>query len=63
MFAYLPTDDKTKRILHLWNRCYTKLNAALLIKHALEDVRLRIRVEGVMNFNRSERDHLDDDLK
>ena len=49
MFAYLSTEDKTKRILQLWNRCFTKLSAANLLILKLKDLRMKVRVQGRYN--------------
>jgi hypothetical protein len=39
MFAYLPTEQKAKRLLHLWSRLYIKLKAALLLIDKMDDLR------------------------
>ena len=38
MFAYLSTEQKTKRLLHLWARVYTKSKAANLLYQKYKDL-------------------------
>jgi len=56
MFAYLPTDQKMKRMLHMWARVYTKLNAANLLIHKYKDLRIKTRVQGRYNAVKYRRD-------
>jgi len=56
MFAYLPTDQKMKRMLHMWARVYTKLNAANLLIFKYKDLRTKTRVQGRYNALKYRRD-------
>lgn len=42
VFTYLSTDEKTKRILHLWRRCILKLKGAVMMVNKIDDLRWKV---------------------
>lgn len=49
MFQFLPTEQKTKRILHLWKRFYSKARGSLKILKLLQETRKQIKLQGMLN--------------
>lgn len=59
MFAYLPTEQKTKRILHLWKRFTVKARGVNLILRLFQEAKGQIKVQGTLNIKNNNVDTQD----